>query len=48
MSRRLRSGKIAGKAQKEKRERKISLREEETTKEESAMSDTILEELKSL
>ena len=47
--RRLRSGKIVGKAQKEERERKTSLREEEElTKEESAMSDAILEELKSL
>ena len=47
--RRLRSGKIVGKAQKEERKRKIIPREEEeTTKEESAMSDAILEELKSL
>ena len=47
--RRLRSRKIVGKAQKEERKRKISPREEEeTTKEESAMSDAIIEELKSL
>ena len=47
--RRLRSGKIVGKAQKEERKRKTSLREEEEiTKEQSAMSDAILEELKSL
>ena len=46
---RLWSGKNVGKAQKEERKRKTSLREEEeTTKEESAMSDAILEELKSL
>ena len=49
---RLRSGKIVGKAQKEERKRKTSLREEEEeeeiTKEESALSDAILEELKSL
>ena len=38
-----------GKAEKEERKRKTSLREEEEiTKEESAMSDVILEELKSL
>ena len=47
--RRLRSGKIVGKAQKEERKRKTSLREEEEiTKEESAMSNAILEELKCL
>ena len=46
--RRLRSGKIVGKAQKEERKRKTSLQEEEITKEESAMSDAIPEELKSL
>ena len=47
--RRLRSRKIVGKAQKEERKRKTSLREEEEiTKEESAMSNAILEELKSL
>ena len=47
--RRLRSGKTVRKAQKEERKRKTSLREEEEiTKEESAMSDAILEELKSL
>ena len=46
--RRLRSGKTVGKAQKEERKRKTSLQEEEITKEESAMSDAILEELKSL
>ena len=47
--RRLRLGKIVGKAQKEERKRKISPREEEETmKKESAMSDAILEELKSL
>ena len=47
--RRLRLGKIVGKAQKQERKRKTSLRiEEEITKQESAMSDAILEELKSL
>ena len=46
----LRSGKIVRKAEKEaERKRKTSLREkEEITKEGSAMSDAILEELKSL
>ena len=43
------SGKTVGKAEKEERKRKTSLREtEEITKKESAMSDAILEELKSL
>ena len=47
--RKLRSGKTVGKAEKKERKRKTSLREkEETTNEESAMSDAILEELKSL
>ena len=47
--RRLRSGKTVGKPQKEERKRKTSLQEkEEIMKEESAMSDAILEELKSL
>ena len=41
-------GKIVGKAEKEERKRNTSLREkEELTKEESAMCDAILEELKS-
>ena len=45
----LRSGKTVEKAEKEGRKRKTSLREtEEITKKESAMSDAILEELKSL
>ena len=47
--RKLRSGKTVGKAEKKERKRKTSLREkEETTNEESAMSDAIHEELKSL
>ena len=47
--RRLRSGKTVGKAEKDERKRKTSLREtEEIMKKESAMSDAILEELKSL
>ena len=46
---RLRSGKTVGKAEKEEIKRKTSLREkEEISKDESAMSDAILEELKSL
>ena len=44
-----RSGTTIGKPEKSERKRKISLREtEEITKKESAMSDAILEELKSL
>jgi len=47
--RKLRLGKTVGKAEKKERKRKTSLREkEEITKEESVMSDAILEELKSL
>ena len=47
--RRLRSGKTVGKAEKEEIKRKTSLREkEEISKDGSAMSDAILEELKSL
>ena len=46
--RRLQLGKIVGKAEKEERKRNTSLRDkEELTKEESAMCDAILEELKS-
>ena len=47
--RRLRSEKIVGKAEKEEKKKKASLREKrEITKVESAMSDAILEELKFL
>ena len=45
----LRSEKIVGRAEKEERKRKASLREKgDITKEGSAISDAILEELKSL